>query len=102
MPRMPQGTGEKPRDFSGSIKKIVKYTKNYLPILFFSCALIIFSTICRLVGPNRLGAISDLINPMSNASFEMGDVVSIAIKLIILYVFAFISTYKAHICLLVH
>ena len=99
MPRMPQGTGEKPKDFSGSIKKILKYTKSYLPVLFFSCVLIIFSTICRLIGPNRLGAISDLINPISNASFEMGDVISIAVSLIILYIFAFISTYFANIIL---
>ena len=97
MPR-PMGGGvvEKPQNFKASIKKILVFSKSYLPFLVVSSLLIVFSTVCRLIGPRKLGEISDIVNPTNNAVFDFQSVKGIAFFLIIIYVLAFIATYIAN------
>lgn len=90
---------EKPKDFWKSIKKIFSYCKMYMPMLIVVCVLAVISTICRLVGPNKLGEISNIVDPTKNMHFEMQEVYRIAIFLISIYVFAFISTYISNLLL---
>lgn len=100
MPRpMVKSGGEKPKNFFGAIKKIISYSKVYSVLFLVCCTLVIFSTVCRLIGPNRLGKISDIIDPTKNMSFDINLVVDIAIMLIILYGLAFVSTYFANLFL---
>lgn len=97
MPR-PMGGGivERPQNFKASIKKILVFSKSYLPFLVVSSLLIVFSTICRLIGPRKLGEISDIVNPTNNAVFNFQSVKGIAFFLISIYVLAFIATYIAN------
>lgn len=100
MPKpMVKGVGEKPKNFFASLKKIFNYTKSYAPFLAVVIILTIFSTVCRLIGPNKLGEISDIINPINNSDFNINSVFSIGIILIVLYVLAFISTYISNVFL---
>ena len=39
------GIGRKPKDFFGSIKKILKYTKMYLPMLIVAVVFVVVSTV---------------------------------------------------------
>jgi len=98
-PMSGRGVGEKPKDFFGSIKKILAYSKGFLPILIVACLFIVFSTICRLIGPNKLGKISDLINPITNSTFDLDAIIKIALMLAVLYVISFGTTYFANIIL---
>lgn len=90
------GVGQKPKNFFGSLKRILSYSKAYIPLLISACIMVVFSTICRLVGPKKLGEISDIINPMKTASFSMESIVKIGVFLIVIYVIAFFSTYVAN------
>ena len=98
MPRIVNSV-EKAKDFKGSFKKLIKYLKGFVSALIVVMVLVVFSTICRLVGPNKLGDITDLINPSTTQSFKLEDVLSIGQFLIVLYVCAFVSTYIANVVL---
>ena len=90
------GVGQKPKNFFGSLKRILVYAKAYIPILISACIMVVFSTICRLIGPKKLGEISDIINPMKSENFSMESIIKIGLFLIIIYVIAFFSTYIAN------
>lgn len=92
-------SADKPKDFFGAIKKIAGSVRGYAWLLILACVFLIFSTICRLVGPNKLGEISDLINPITNSTFDMDAIIKIVATLAGLYILAFITTYCANVML---
>ena len=89
----------KPKNFKASIKRILTYSKAYVPLIITSSILIIFSTICRLIGPKKLGEIADIINPMISLEFNMMGVIKIGVLLLALYLLSFAATYFANIML---
>ncbi len=111
MPRInKKGSIEKPKNLGKSVKKLFRYIKSYLPLVIISLILIIASTVFRLVGPNQLSKITDIISASLpeidavtgtlislGASFEMAEIFKIAIVLIILYVLGFVCTYIANV-----
>ena len=90
---------QKPKNFKASIARILSYSKLYVPLIVIASIFIVFSTICRLVGPKKLGELADIINPMTTSSFGFESVVKIGVLLITLYILAFVSTYFANVML---
>lgn len=90
---------QKPKNFKASIGRILSYSGAYVPLIIVASVMIVFSTICRLVGPKKLGELADIINPMTTLEFNFESVVKIGLLLISLYVLAFIATYLANIML---
>ncbi len=97
----------KARDAKKSFAKLIKYLKSYLPAIIISTLLIICSTIIRLVGPNKLGEITNIIQkalPVFSGDalvspgvpYEMAQIWDIAILLIVLYAFGAVFTYIAN------
>lgn len=99
MARPKENNKEKAKDFKTSIKRILVYSKKFIPALILASVLAIFSAIGRLIGPGKLGEITDLIDPRIHDSFLWGDVVKIAITLLIIYAVSFLSTYVMNIIL---
>jgi len=87
----------KSKDMKKSFGKLFKYLKTYMPLIVVSITLIVFATIIRLVGPNRLGALTDLISKsLMGEPFKMSEVWKIASLLICLYVLGAVFTYIAN------
>lgn len=99
MARPKENNKEKAKDFKTAIKRILVYSKKFIPALILASVLAIFSAIGRLIGPGKLGEITDLIDPRIHDSFLWGDVVKIAITLLIIYAVSFLSTYIMNIIL---
>lgn len=99
MARPKENNKEKAKDFKTAIKRILVYSKKFIPALILASVLAIFSAIGRLIGPGKLGEITDLIDPRIHDSFLWGDVVNIAITLLIIYAVSFLSTYIMNIIL---
>jgi len=84
-------------DMKKSFGRLFKYLKIYMPLIIVSVTLIIVSAIIRLIGPNKLGELTDIISKsFTGTPFKMSQVWKIAITLISLYVFSAISTYIAN------
>ena len=57
---MPRGMGrgrgavEKPKDFGGVMKKLVKFCSRYIPVMIFALVLGAAGTVCQIIGPDKL------------------------------------------------
>lgn len=100
-PMGPMGSGEKAKNFKGTMKKLLKYIGSYQISLGFVVLFAIGSTIFNIVGPKRLGnATTEIFNGLVS-KFKGGDgidfdkIAHILIFLVCLYlistVFSFIQ-----------
>lgn len=100
MPKFAGGKGlpQKPVNMKKSFAKLFKYIKSFLPLIIISLVTIVVATIIRLIGPNKLGDITDIIykSLISGVEFELSAVFKIGITLIILYVCGAICTYVSN------
>lgn len=94
MPRRMRGVAEKPADFAGVMKKLVRYCKRYLPMVVIALVLGVIGTICQIAGPNMLKNMTNEIAKSLPAivhgrpvlgSIDMGAVTRIAWTLVALY-----------------
>ena len=84
-------------DMKKSFGRLFKYLKIYMPLIIVSVTLIVASAIIRLIGPNKLGELTDMISrSFKGVPFKMSQVWKIAITLISLYVFSAVCTYVAN------
>lgn len=117
MPNMQQnGKPQKAKNMKKSFGRLFKYLKTFMPLIIVSTVLIIASTIIKLVGPNKIGEITDIVSnsiPIFNKEtnvieklgipYEMSQIWKIGIILIVLYVFGAVFTYISnlligHVC----
>ena len=98
---MPRGMGrgrgavEKPKDFGGVMKKLVKFCSRYIPVMIFALVLGAAGTVCQIIGPDKLKDMTNEIvkglpaivngRPVMN-SVDFGTVGHIAWTLVALYV----------------
>lgn len=61
----------KPKNFKASIKKLFSSLKPYTFIIIISIILIIFSTVCTLIGPNRLSEVTDVIEQGLSVNLDL-------------------------------
>jgi len=100
---------QKAKDMKKSLGRLLKYMKAFLPLIIVSMILIIANTVFRIIGPNKL---ADLTNILEKAipqisqngeilkfgePFAMSSIWDIAILLICLYGFGAIFTYIANV-----
>ncbi len=100
MPNMTQrgGTPQKAKNMKKSFGRLLKYLKTFMPLIIVSIILIIASTVIRLVGPNKLGDLTNLISDsiVKGKPYTMADIWKIGKLLISLYVFGAVFTYIAN------
>ena len=93
MPRM-KIDDRKPKNMKKAYSKLINYLKPYSVPTILSIVLIVFATLFRLVGPNKLGELANLIeDSIRGGNLSMSSVWKIGITLIILYVLGAIFTY---------
>ena len=64
---------EKAKNFKDSIRKLMTSLKPYLFIIIIAIVLIILSTVCTLIGPNRLSKMTDLIEEGISVNIDLTD-----------------------------
>ena len=98
---MPRGMGrgrgpvEKPQNFGGAMKKLVRFCRRYIPVIVVSLILGASGTICQIIGPDKLKDMTNEITkglpaivhgkPVMN-SIDMDAVSHIGWTLVALYV----------------
>ena len=55
------GKPQKAKDTKKALGRLIKYLTPFLPLIFVSMVLIIVATIIRLIGPNKIGEITDIL-----------------------------------------
>lgn len=100
---------QKPANLKKSIGKLFSYIKNFIPLVIASLVLVIVSTVFRLVGPNKLGDITNIIKDSLNiyddnfvlvklgVPYELSQIFDIVIFLVSIYVVGMICTYIANV-----
>ena len=61
----------KPKNFKASIKKLLSSLKPYTFIIIISIILIILSTVCTLIGPNRLSEVTNVIEEGLSVNLDL-------------------------------
>ncbi|MCL2461254.1 MAG: ABC transporter ATP-binding protein/permease [Defluviitaleaceae bacterium] len=51
---MGRGVAEKPKNFKGTMAKLIKYCKNYVPVIILAWVAAIAGTVLQIIGPDRI------------------------------------------------
>lgn len=105
MPRMGHGGGapQKAKDVKKSFARLIKYSKVFLPLIIVSMILITAQTVFRIIGPDKLADITNLVTEsvmIPGASVNMTKVWKIAITLISLYVLGAVFGYISNLLMI--
>ncbi len=85
-PARGMGAGEKPKDFRTSILKLVNYAKPFWTVVIIAIITEMLSVVTRLIGPNKLSDITDLISEGLTGEIDLDEIVSICWFLVVLYI----------------
>lgn len=88
---------EKPKNFRKAMKKLLGYKKSLIPAYVITMILAIASSICSIVGPNKLSELTDVITQGLITGIDLEKITSITIFLLIIYiisaVFGFLTSF---------
>lgn len=86
--------GEKAKDFKGSLFKLIKYIKPYIPIIVIALLFTTIATVLSIIAPTYVGKLSDEIAvSMFGFNINMDNVVRLALILSIFYGLSMILAY---------
>lgn len=91
--RKPMHDQIKAKDFKASFKKLVSYSKKYMPLFYISLVLSMLSSILSIIGPDKLKELTDVITIGLRSNIDLNKVKTIAFNLTILYVLSIIFNY---------
>ncbi|MFI3168565.1 MAG: ABC transporter ATP-binding protein [Faecalibacterium sp.] len=90
------GAGEKAKDFKGTMAKLLRYAKQYRPLLFVAICFAMLGSILTLLGPDKLSILTDTITEGMQLSFsgaggmDMDAISSIGVFLIAVYALSYL------------
>lgn len=108
-PGMGPGVGEKAKDFKSAVKRLVKELGKFKILIIIALILAIAGAVLSIFAPDRLSKLTDEIQAGIIPKMENGQIImpeinmdaikSIAISLVILYLFSAICTFIQSICM---
>ena len=84
--RGPGVPGEKAKDFRASLGNLIRHCKPFYPVICIAILGDLAGVIIRLIGPNKISEITNLITAGLRGEIDMPAIQKICITLIILYV----------------
>ena len=94
MSRMGGGVAiERNTDVAGSLGKLFDYIGALKISVIVACALSLVGAVLNLIGPSRLGEMTDLISVGLTGTIDLGAVGRIGVLLVVLYAFGFTCNY---------
>lgn len=85
--------GEKVKDFKGTMLKLMKYLKVYLPVMVIAVILSFLGSVLSVVGPDKIKDLTAVIEEGILTGIDMEAVKNIAVLLIILYGLSILFSY---------
>ena len=82
----PNRVHEKPKNFRKAITKLLGYEKSFRPFYIIAMLFAVLSSICSIIGPNKISDLTDVITEGLRGGIDFAKVKSIAIFLLILYI----------------
>ncbi len=82
--------GERPKDFVGSLKKLITFSKKYMGFIILAIVLSIIAAACSLLGPSQLSKITQIITEGLQTGIDTQAVQDIAVFLLSIYVVSFV------------
>lgn len=108
-PGMGPGVGEKAKDFKSAVKRLVKELGKFKILIIIALILAIAGAVLSISAPDRLSKLTDEIQAGIIPKMENGQIImpeinmdaikSIAISLVVLYLFSAICTFIQSICM---
>lgn len=83
----------KPKNFGKTLKELMSYCSNYIPVIIFSLILAFAGAALNVYGPDKLSEITDVIQEGMASNVDLAKVESIGIFLAILYGLGLIFNY---------
>lgn len=79
----------------GSMKKLIRYCKRYLPAIVVAVAMAVVSSVTSIIGPNRISDLMDIVSKgiTEISGIDMTEFTAICTGLIVLYVVGALSGY---------
>lgn len=84
---------EKPKNFRKAIKKLLGYKKSLIPAYIITMILAIASSICSIVGPNKLSELTDTITQGLRNGIDLEKIKNITFFLVTVYVISAIFSF---------
>ncbi len=88
-----KGKMDKPENFAGSIKKLIKYNKPFILLIIISILLSFTASILSIIGPDKLKDITNVIKDGLLTGIDLEKIKNIGILLVILYSLSVIFNY---------
>lgn len=82
----PNKVHEKPKNFKKAIFELLSYDKKLKPFYIIAMIFAVMSSICSIIGPNKISDLTDIITQGLKGGIDFTQVKSIAIFLLILYI----------------
>lgn len=89
----PNKVHEKPKNFKKAIGKLLGYDKKLTPFYIVAMAFAVISSVCSIIGPNKISDLTDAITKGLRGGINFEEVKGIAIFLIILYLVSAILSF---------
>ena len=86
-------SNEKAKDFSGTMRQLLVYSKSYLWIIIIALVLSLLSSIFAIIGPDKLKDMTNIITEGLATQINITKIKQIGIILIILYSLSMIFNY---------
>lgn len=93
MPPPMAKSSEKANNFSGSIKKLLKFCKPQLPLIIIALLLSVAATVLAIIGPSKLGDLTNAIKNGLMGEIDMALVWNIGTFLIVIYCASVVFNY---------
>ncbi|WP_300383789.1 ABC transporter ATP-binding protein [Clostridium sp.] len=88
-----RGKFEKPKEFKKTWVKLLKYSKDHLPLIVIAFIFSILGTIFTIVGPDKLSEITDVIISGIITGIDLDKVYKIGMTLVLLYASSTLLSY---------
>lgn len=85
--------GEKPKNMSGTWKKLISYCKPYLPMIIAALVIGVIGSLISVIGPGQLRTITDMITAGISSTIDLAGIGRICAVLAGLYLLGFVSNY---------
>ncbi len=87
------GTGEKSKNLKKAFRDFFRYIGKYKAALIVSVFLSIIGAVLTLIGPNKLGDVTDLIKEGLTGTMDIAAIVRVAGFLAVIYLLGFVVNY---------
>lgn len=84
---------DKAKDFKGSMLKLIKHCKPYLPLIIVALCASMISSICSIIGPDKLKEMTDVITSGIITGIDLEKVAEIGLFLVILFTTSLVLSY---------